>query len=87
MSVQMILLPLFVQVLLTFLLLFWMGSLRVFAVQRGEVRPDHIALRVLHALVHVTSNHVPTRGGLFILGAAVLTIMWGMYMLRILLAV
>jgi hypothetical protein len=140
MTIQAVLAPLFVQVLLTFVLLFWMGSLRVFTVRRGEVRPGDIALRepnwpprvqqvanayhnqlelpllfyvltilalitrqadfifvvlawifvalrIVHAFVHVTSNHVPSRGGIFILSAAILAIMWGMFMLRILLAV
>jgi hypothetical protein len=45
MTIQAVLAPLFVQVLLTFVLLFWMGSLRVFTVRRGEVRPGDIALR------------------------------------------
>jgi hypothetical protein len=140
MTIQAVLLPLFVQVLLTFVLGFWMGSLRVFAVRRGEVASRDIALRepnwppriqqvanayhnqlelpvlfyvltilalftrqadlifvvlawifvalrIVHAFIHVTSNHVPSRGGIFILSAAVLAIMWGMFMLRILLAV
>ena len=45
MSLSMILAPLFVEVALTFVLLFWMGSLRVAAVRRGEVDPRDIALR------------------------------------------
>jgi hypothetical protein len=45
MSLSMILAPLFVEVALTFVLLFWMGSLRVAAVRRGEVAPRDIALR------------------------------------------
>jgi hypothetical protein len=45
MSVQAVLLPLFVQVTLTFALLFWMGSARVAAVRRGEVHQRDIALR------------------------------------------
>jgi len=44
MSLQAILLPLFVQVALTFVLLFWMGSLRVASVRRGETRVADIAL-------------------------------------------
>jgi hypothetical protein len=39
-----ILLPLFVQVGLTFVLLFWMGYLRVKAIRRGEVKMRDIAL-------------------------------------------
>lgn len=45
MSIQSILLPLFVEVMLTFVLLFWMGGLRVSAVRSGEVHPRDIALR------------------------------------------
>ena len=37
MSIQAVLLPLFVQVILTFVLLFWAGHLRVGSVRRGEV--------------------------------------------------
>jgi hypothetical protein len=40
----MILLPLFVQVGLTFVLLYWMGGLRVAAIRRGEVKMRDIAL-------------------------------------------
>lgn len=45
MSIQAILLPLFVQVALTFFLLFWTGRARVAAVRRGDVHPRDIALR------------------------------------------
>jgi len=45
MSIQAILLPLFVQVALTFVLGFWTGGARFAAVRRGEVRPRDIALR------------------------------------------
>lgn len=45
MSIRTVLLPLFVQVALTFVLLIWMGSLRVAAVRRGDVHPRDIALR------------------------------------------
>jgi hypothetical protein len=45
MTIQAVLLPLFVQVVLTFVLLFWAGHLRVGAVRRGEVRVRDIALR------------------------------------------
>lgn len=44
MTLQAILLPLFVQVGLTFVLLFWMGTLRVGAIRRREVRMADIAL-------------------------------------------
>jgi hypothetical protein len=45
MTIQSVLLPLFVQVALTFVLLFWMGTVRVAAIRRGEVHPRDIALR------------------------------------------
>lgn len=45
MSIQMILLPLFVQVVLTFVLGFWLAALRTPAVRSGEVKPRDIALR------------------------------------------
>lgn len=45
MSIRAVLLPLFVQVVLTFALLFWTGPLRVGEVRRGEVRVRDIALR------------------------------------------
>ena len=45
MSIQAVLLPLFVEVALTFVLLFWMARLNVAAVRGGTVRPQDIALR------------------------------------------
>lgn len=45
MTLQSVLLPLFVQVALTFGLMFRMGYLRISSVQRGEVRAGDIALR------------------------------------------
>ena len=45
MSFEAILTPLFVQVALTFVLLFWTIFLRLRAIRRGEVSPDSIALR------------------------------------------
>ena len=45
MSIQAVLLPLFVQVLLTFVLGFWAAVVRIGAVRRGEARPREIALR------------------------------------------
>jgi len=45
MSIEAILLPMFVQVALTFVLLFWMLFLRLRAVRRGDVSRDEIALR------------------------------------------
>jgi hypothetical protein len=44
MSLQAVLLPVFVQVALTFALLFWLGPSRVAAVRRGEVRVRDIAM-------------------------------------------
>jgi len=44
MSVQAILLPVFAQVALTFLLAVWMLQQRAGALRRGEVRPDDIVL-------------------------------------------
>ena len=45
MSIQAVLAPLFVQVALTFALLFWMGFARTGAVRRGDVHPRDVALR------------------------------------------
>ena len=45
MTIQAVLLPLFVQVVLTFVLLFWTERVRVGAVRRGEVHLRDIALR------------------------------------------
>lgn len=44
MSIKMILLPLFVEVALTLLLMFWMGRVRTAAIKSGEVRIKDIAL-------------------------------------------
>ena len=129
MSIQAVLLPLFVQVAMTFVLLFWMGRARVATIARGQVKVRDIALgqsawperatqiancfhnqlqlpvlfyllvvlalftrktdlvfvvlswafvllRLLHAFIHVTSNHVPTRFRWFLAGAVVLLVMW-----------
>lgn len=45
MTVQSILVPMFVQVALTFVLLFWMGVLRLRALRMGHVKPPQVALR------------------------------------------
>jgi hypothetical protein len=45
MSAEMILLPLFVEVILTFALLFWLGPLRARDFRTGLVREEDIALR------------------------------------------
>jgi hypothetical protein len=44
MSLQAILLPLFVQVGLTFVLLFWMAGARIYAIRGGQTRVGDIAL-------------------------------------------
>lgn len=44
MSIPAVLAPLFVQVALTFALLFWMGSRRVASIEQGETKVDRIAL-------------------------------------------
>ncbi len=45
MTTQAILLPLFVEVILTFLLLFWLAPLRAGDFNAGVARPDNVALR------------------------------------------
>jgi hypothetical protein len=45
MPVQQVLLPLFVEVILTFVLLFWLAPLRARDVSSGVTRPEDIALR------------------------------------------
>ena len=45
MSIQAILLPMFVQVGLTFVLLFWMAALRHRALRSGQVDPQKVRLR------------------------------------------
>jgi hypothetical protein len=140
MSIQSILLPLFVEVVLTFVLGFWSASVRLAAVRRGDVRPRDVALRepswpkretqianayhnqlelpvlfyvltvlaiitrhadflfvvlawlfvllrLAHAYVHVTSNHMGQRFAAFAAGAVVLAVMWGIFILRILLGI
>lgn len=139
MTIQAVLLPLFVQVLLTLVLLYWMAAVRTAAFRRREVHPRDIALRepnwpagtvpvanayanslelpvlfyvlvilawitrkadllfvvlswlfvlsrIAQAYIHVTSNRVSQRGLFFAIGAVVLTIMWIIFMIRILLA-
>jgi hypothetical protein len=137
MSVQAVLLPLFVQVTLTFVLLFWMATMRTGAIRRKEVRMRDIALResawsvkttqvanayhnqlelpllfyvltilalvtkqadllfivlawvfvllrLVHAVIHTTTNNVQQRGPVFGLGAVVLVVMWVIFIVRIL---
>jgi hypothetical protein len=45
MSIQAVLLPLFVEVALTFVLLYWMAYQRTSSLQAGEIEPRDIALR------------------------------------------
>ena len=140
MSIQAVLLPLFVEVVLTFVLLYWMAYQRTSALQAGEVRLGDIALRqpnwpvratqvanafhnqlelpilfyvltilawitrhadllfvllawifvasrLVQAYIHVTDNDVRRRGLVFIVGAIVLTLMWAIFMIRILLGI
>jgi len=137
MTVQMILLPLFAEVILTFGLLVALGPLRSNDLKSGVARPDTISLRepnwskrslqfafsfsnqfelpvlfyvltilayithlagvafvvmawifvvfrYLHAYIHVTSNNVRWRGGLFGVAAVDLVLMWVIYMVQIL---
>ena len=119
MSIRTILLPVFVEVALTFVLLFWGGNARGREVGPASSPPwqselelpvlfyvltifawnTHFAdllfvllawvfvvLRVLHAYGHVAGNRVYRRDSLFIASAIVLAVMWGIYALRILLA-
>ena len=138
MTVQAILLPMFVQVALTFVLLFWMSGLRVKAIRSGQVDPQQVRLRepnwpprviqvanafhnqlelpvlfyvvvllalvtetldsvllvlswlfvlarVIHASVHVTSNRLDRRTGVFAVGAIALLLMWVIVIARFLL--
>jgi hypothetical protein len=140
MSVQAVLLPLFVQVVLTFVLLFWAAYLRGQASMSGAVKPRDVALRepnwppraaqilnafhnqletpllfyvltilawitrhadllfvvmawvfvalrLVHAFIHTTSNDVRRRGMVFMVGAIVLALMWSIFIIRILLGI
>ena len=138
MSIEAILMPMFAQVALTFVLLFWMGFLRLQALRSGAVQAAQIALRephwpprvlqignafhnqlelpvlfyvvtllalitetldvtlyvlswmfvlarYLHAYIHVTSNRLDRRTGVFGVGAIALLLMWVIVIARILL--
>ncbi|HLH96525.1 MAG TPA: MAPEG family protein [Xanthobacteraceae bacterium] len=131
-----VLLPLFVQVALTFALLFWMAFSRTRSLKAGTTNIPEIALRepnwppevtqianafhnqlevpllfyvltilaletghagygfvvlawifvalrILHAAIHVTTNNVRLRGPAYILGVIVLVLMWADYMVDI----
>ncbi|MGW8206876.1 MAG: MAPEG family protein [Hyphomicrobiaceae bacterium] len=128
---------LLVQVLLTFVLLYWLGIARARSARRGEVRvkdvalssvpwPDRlkqignayqnqlevpvlfyaaallaivagvvdafvvglawafVALRIVHAAIHVTHNVVIRRFQVFVAGVVVLSVMWSYIGLRVL---
>jgi hypothetical protein len=139
MSIQFVLLPLFVQVILTFVVLYTLAGRRFSAVRSNALRgsvalrepnwPERarqaeynyqnqfelpvlfyvltilviitrqadflfvvlawifVVLRAIHAFVHVTNNNMKIRGPVFIVGAIILTIMWLIFMVRILLVV
>jgi hypothetical protein len=127
-----VLAPVFVQVILTFAILLWLGKLRYQAVRNGTVQLRDIALeqssyppeiqqvanafrnqfelpilfylvsifslftarssltlvvlawlfvvtRILHALIHVTTNNVPRRFFTYFAGVAILILMWVVY--------
>ena len=139
MSVQAILAPVFVQVALTFAVMFWMGYLRIGSLRQGQTRLREIALgqqnwpplamqagnsfnnqfqlpmlffalvalalivhktdfafvilswifvvsRLVHALIHVTTNNINRRFSAYLVGAIVLIVMWAMFAVQILLA-
>jgi hypothetical protein len=139
MSITAVLLPVFVQVALTFLLLMWMGRSRIASLRAGDVKVRDIALgerswptriqqiansyhnqfelpvlfyaivalalitrkadllfvvlswvfvgsRLVHAVIHTTSNRVSQRFAVFLVGVIVLMAMWIMFALRILAA-
>ncbi len=136
MSLATVFAPVFVQVALTFALLFWAGSVRVAAVRTGDVKMRDVALRqpnwparamqisnayenqlelpllfyllvtiafftahmtatlvvlswlfvlsrLLHALIHVTTNEVRRRFFVFAAGAMILLLMWVLYLLDV----
>jgi hypothetical protein len=137
MSIPAVLLPLFIQVVLTLGLLLWLGYLRRNDLKSGKVKVEQIALRepnwtvrtqqvvncfanqfelpvlfyvltileiitrqadliflilawvfvltrLMHALVHTTSNMVMRRGAWYGFGAVALLVMWIIFMVRIL---
>jgi hypothetical protein len=45
-----------------------------------------VVMRIMQAVIHVTSNNVRVRGALYGVGAMVLVIMWLIYIVRVLLA-
>jgi hypothetical protein len=138
MTIQAMLLPMFVQVGLTFVLLFWMSALRMRALRSGEVDPQKVRLRepnwpprvtqianafhnqlelptlfyvvvllalitetldvvmlvlswmfvlarLVHAYIHVTSNRLDRRTGIFAVSVTALFLMWVIVIARFLL--
>ncbi|HST94419.1 MAG TPA: MAPEG family protein [Microvirga sp.] len=136
MSITTVLLPVFVQVALTFLLLMWMGRSRIASLRAGDVKVRDVALgerswptriqqiansyhnqfelpvlfyaivalalitrkadlvfvvlswlfvasRLVHAVIHTTSNKVSQRFAVFLVGVIVLMAMWIMFALGI----
>jgi hypothetical protein len=121
MTLRDVLLPLFVEVILTFVLLFWMAYLRMEGAPRapGSTRVADafhsqlelpvllyvltilawdtrhagtvfvalawlfVLLQVIQAAIQVTDDNLRRRGGVFIVSAIVLAIMWGSYILDI----
>jgi hypothetical protein len=47
----------------------------------------YVALRLVHACIHVTDNYVPRRGAVFLAGVIVPALMWAIFMIRILLGI
>ncbi len=121
MTLRDVLLPLFVEVILTFVLLFWMAYLRMEVASRAP-GSDRVAdafhsqlelpvllyvltilawdtrhagfvfvalawlfvlLQVIQSVIQVSDDNPRRRGGVFIVGAIVLAIMWGSYILDI----
>ena len=138
MDIRFVLLPLFVQVVLTFVLYCWMAYHRVSLIRRRVVHPRDVSLRepnwpphvlqvanaahnqletpvlfyvltilaivtrhadllfvvlawifvltrIAHAYIHVTSNRLSQRGGIFGIALLVLMLMWLIFIVRILL--
>ena len=46
-----------------------------------------VALRIVHAYIHVTDNYMPRRGVVFLISTIVLALMWLIFVVRILLGV
>jgi hypothetical protein len=97
-SLATVLLPLFVEVILTFALLFWSGALHSRDLRAGTVKPEDIALRELNwpkrttqvSNAYSNQTELPTlfyaltklRGTLFGLGSVVLAIMWAIFIVQ-----